>query len=128
MNTKEIAMAYRRSHWAQVIREQKESGLSIKAYCKREGIRANSYFYWQKKLREELCESISGVQSADHRTSLAPRFTEVQVKSAPFHLPSLETDNTNQIRVEVGGIRVIFDSVYPPHELAAMLRELTRPC
>jgi hypothetical protein len=31
MNTREVAAEYRLSHWAQIMRERKESGLSIKA-------------------------------------------------------------------------------------------------
>ena len=52
MNTREIAEEYRLSHWAGVVRERQESGLSIKAFCEKAGFHQNIYFYWQRKLRE----------------------------------------------------------------------------
>ena len=58
MDTREIATEYRMSQWAQILRERKESGLSVRAYCKTAGIHENKYFYWQKKLREAACEDI----------------------------------------------------------------------
>ncbi len=52
INTREIAAEYRLAHWAQIIRERRESGLSVKAYCRQIGICGNTYFYWQRRLRE----------------------------------------------------------------------------
>ena len=52
MNTREIAQEYRHSHWAAIIRQRAESGLTVKAFCQTIGIHGNTYFYWQKKLRE----------------------------------------------------------------------------
>lgn len=49
-NTREIAAAYRLSHWTQVLLERVESGLTIKAYCKQERIYYNTYFYWQRRV------------------------------------------------------------------------------
>ena len=45
MNTREIATEYRLSHWAQVMRERIESGLSIKAFCENVGFHENIYYY-----------------------------------------------------------------------------------
>ena len=56
MNTREIAVEYRLAHWAEIMRERQESGLSIKAYCESIGIHQNVYFYWQRKLREAACQ------------------------------------------------------------------------
>jgi len=58
MDTRYIAEEYRLTHWAGIMRERKESGLSIKAYCEGAGIHANVYFYWQKKLREAACQGL----------------------------------------------------------------------
>jgi len=53
INTREIAEDYRLAHWAQIMHERTQSGLSIKAYCKQIGICGNTYFYWQRRVREE---------------------------------------------------------------------------
>ena len=52
MNMREVAAEYRLGHWAGVMREQTESGMSIKKFCEMREIRENVYYYWQKKLRE----------------------------------------------------------------------------
>ena len=39
-----------RQFWQMVIETCKESGLSIAAFCKKEGISEASYYYWRKKL------------------------------------------------------------------------------
>jgi transposase-like protein len=55
-NTKAMVKEYRQSQWAEVMRERAESGEKIKAYCNRRGIRPNTYYYWQRKLREAAIE------------------------------------------------------------------------
>ena len=49
---RKIAEEYRLNQWSGIMRNRQESGLSIKSYCEREGIKPERYFYWQKKLRE----------------------------------------------------------------------------
>jgi hypothetical protein len=34
----------------ELIRRQKETGLTIKAFCRNEGIPKSSYYYWRKRL------------------------------------------------------------------------------
>lgn len=34
----------------ELIKRQKETGLTIKAFCRNEGIPKSSYYYWRKKL------------------------------------------------------------------------------
>lgn len=53
-----VAAEYRLNHWAGIMRERKESGQSIRAYCKAGGICENVYYYWQKKLRETACDEL----------------------------------------------------------------------
>ncbi|MBN1623114.1 MAG: transposase, partial [Clostridia bacterium] len=52
MNTQRIAMEYRLSQWAGIVQQRLDSGKNIKDFCEDEGINRNTYFYWQKKLRE----------------------------------------------------------------------------
>jgi hypothetical protein len=58
-NTREVATGYRLERWAGIVRERAESGLTVKAFCESAGIHQNSYYYWQRKLREVVCESMS---------------------------------------------------------------------
>ena len=43
----------RTSQWAERIACCRNSGLSVKDWCKQEGLSENAYFYWQRKVRQE---------------------------------------------------------------------------
>ena len=40
----------RRQFWQMVMATRKESGLSVAAFCKKEGISEAAFYYWRKKL------------------------------------------------------------------------------
>jgi len=70
--------------WTQIIRECRESGLSINAFCKKTGISRHTYFYWQKKLRDKACEQFIANQAGTVQSLVVPQgFTEVRVHDAP---------------------------------------------
>jgi putative transposase len=52
MNTREMAMEYRMTSWAQALSERAAEKESINEFCRRKGVSKNTYFYWQRKLRE----------------------------------------------------------------------------
>jgi len=57
-DTRKIAAEYRLSHWAKIMQERKDSGMSIRQYCETAGFHENIYFYWQRKLRQAACEKL----------------------------------------------------------------------
>jgi len=129
MNTREMASEYRLSHWARILRDRSESGLSVKEYCKSAGFHENSFYYWQRKLREAAFEHMTEVQTGSCEMNLcAPSFAEVRLKE-PTAGPALpETTQANQITVTLGELRITTDSTYPTDKLAELLRRLIRPC
>jgi len=58
MNTRKVAEEYRLTHWAGIMRQRTESGMSIKDFCKSAGFHENIYYYWQRKLREAACQQL----------------------------------------------------------------------
>ena len=40
------------SAWREILSRQAESGLSVQAFCEREGIKAASLYGWRSRLRE----------------------------------------------------------------------------
>lgn len=119
MNTKEMATNYRLVHWAQVIRDRRESGLTIKAFCQEADFRENMYYYWQRRLREAACEQATQNPSV-------PCFAEVRQESAPLR-PEPADRPTGRLCIEISGMRFTADGDYPPEQLARLLRELA-PC
>jgi putative transposase len=67
MDTREVANEYRLSRWAGIMQERKESGLSVAKFCETAGFHENTYYYWQRKLREAACKELlpQQVKSAD---------------------------------------------------------------
>lgn len=127
MNTRQIAAEYRLAHWAGIIRERVESGLSIKAFCEKAGFHENIYFYWQKKLRETACEQLAGTNVESVPTSLVTRkFSEIKISETPL-LPSSEPSPRGEIRIETAGVRITADSEYPPTRLVELIKGL-QPC
>ena len=125
MDTRGIAAEYRLAHWAGVMRERAESGLSIKAFCEKAGFHENRYFYWQKRLRETACEEIAINQ--DKSTSLAPVFAEVKLPTN-HALPPADHIPKDIIRVEAAGVRLTAGSEYPINNLADLLRSVMQQC
>lgn len=121
MNTRRIAEEYRLSHWAGIKRERKESGLSIRAYCKQAGIHENVYYYWQRKLREAALEELT--EQGDAKASAPEGWALCTAKPGMPMATSSE-----QVAAEVQGIRITAGSAYPVEQLAQLLRELLSGC
>jgi hypothetical protein len=52
----QIKNEYRRQRWAEAIRQCQESGMTVTRYCEANGLKAKTYYYWLRKLREEVCQ------------------------------------------------------------------------
>lgn len=99
MNTRKIAAEFRLDHWAQVIHERTEKGLSVHAYCESIGIHENTYFYWQRKLREAACSGMPMPTVDSGEGTLVPKgWTALCVDNKPAQRQGLA--------VEVGGCRI----------------------
>lgn len=120
-NTREIAVEYRLTHWSKIMRERRESGLSIKSYCKTKGIRQNVYHYWQRKLREAAYD-MARPQTEETRLSMQG-YAEVKLVEPQ----DAAMQPTGHIIVEVAGCKISTDSSYPPEALVALLKAL-QPC
>jgi len=128
MNTRKAAAEYRVARWTQALRERVAEKESIKAFCERKGVSRNTYFYWQRKLRETACEQLSMIAAASEQPKLpSPVFAEVKI--AEIEVPAEKAEPTigSQIMLEIGGIKITTDSSYPTERLAALCRELIQP-
>ena len=127
MNTRGVAAEYRLAHWAGIMREREESGLSIKAFSERSGFHEGKYFYWQKKLRELACEELAKTQGKATQLSEPPVLAEFKLPMQPS-LPPVAGVSQNDICVEIPGMRLTAGSGYPIDQLAELLRMVSREC
>ena len=53
-------MKHRQSmdYWKQVILAQQKSGLKAREYCRQQDINYNAFYYWLRKIREEIVEGM----------------------------------------------------------------------
>jgi len=132
MNTKTIAVEYRLAHWAKIISERHESGLSIRAFCEKSGFHENIYFYWQRKLREAACEkfALQQSESAPSTTVAVPGGWTVCTIEDTTQIKSSGLKNI--IHIEIGKCRVAVTAETNHELLAAVCRTLsaveTEPC
>ena len=53
MTIPEAKRITRMNEWRRLIHERQQSGQSVRAWCRQNGIRENSYYYWLRIIREE---------------------------------------------------------------------------
>jgi len=116
-DTKGMTTEYRMGQWAEIMRERVESGLSITAYCEREGMPTNRYHYWQRRLRGAAAKELLTA-----KTSPIPSgWTEVSI-----------AENTNPcnsgIGIEIGKCRVTVENTADMEMLTKVCKALTSIC
>ena len=126
MDTREIEVEYRLAHWAGIVKERSESGLTIRDYCKGLGIHENSYYYWLKKLRKAAFDGIPEIGNRTCSMTL-PVFAEVKLPEQSA-LPPFGGVQQSHICVEAAGVRISADSEYPVGKLAELIRTVMSPC
>ena len=77
----EVKQEYQLQEWSGMLRERKESGLSVKAWCQEQGLAEHIYYYRLRKLRQMACnvlEQAQPIQLAE--VPLAPKPEEINAK------------------------------------------------
>jgi transposase-like protein len=112
--------------WMELLHEQKTSGQSIKSWCETQGISRQRFFYWQRKLREAASaltgREMSVTGSPAGWALCAP--AEAPDRSEPSPPSSL----SDQVCVEINGMRIMAGHEYAVEKLAQLLRELSPTC
>lgn len=122
MTTKAMTYQYRLAQWSDLVKERVDLGLSIRAYCAMKGFAENTFFYWQRRVREAARPQLEAGQAS----LPVPGFVEVALAPAP-EAPVTQAQ-AGQLQVQINGIHLSVDSSYPSEKLAALLQALGRPC
>ena len=86
--------------WTKQIKEQQESGMTVKAYCAQNGINIKTYYYHLRKVREQCLES-------------EPAIVPVAVPRA-----------TSDIHIEKNGLQISLPTNIAADTLIALIHEL----
>ena len=80
--------AYRAQQWETVVQECAASGLSNREFCRQRGIPEKSFYYWQRKLRQQIVES-AAPQLVPVEPGTAPEdLLQIQYRGAELKLPA----------------------------------------
>jgi hypothetical protein len=104
------------------MQERADSGLSIRAYCKENGIGTNVYHYWQRKLREAAAEQLSAAAHLEQQALVPSGWATV----SPAEEAVPEQAGGLMLRIGVAEIEVRqgFDETL----LASVCRALSQSC
>lgn len=72
MSIKDSTREYHLSKWFRIVKECRNSGTSVKDWCKQNNVDEKHFYYWQRKIRETATETHSV-------TIKQPAFIEVTV-------------------------------------------------
>lgn len=70
---------YQITQWMQMIKEHRQSGLTVSSWCREKGLRPQTYYYRLRKVREAACQTIAQEQD----TTFVPVNFPVSDKSNP---------------------------------------------
>jgi putative transposase len=114
MTSKEATYQYRLAQWAELAKERGELGLNIRAFCALKGYAENTYFYWQRRLRNVAYEE--PLKQRPGSESLVPTgWTAIaETKAEP----------EKSVTIEVGGCRINVGADTDTDLLAKVVRAL----
>ncbi len=128
MKTREIAKAYRLSQWSQALQERVATGESIKAFCQSRGVSRNTYFYWQRKLREAASSKLSNLQEAEEKSLIPRGWAVCTPQESAIALEEQTVATSNSVTIEIGKCRMKVTADTDPGLIAKACRLLISLC
>ena len=125
MDTRKMAMELRVNHWASALHERRASGLSIRQWCRENGVGEKTYYYWQRKLREAAIQNLkpTAINLEPGGQALVPNGWAAV--SEGILEPSTES---SAVTIEIGKFRVSAGKDTSPEQLEKTLRVLMKLC
>lgn len=116
MSAKDSTREYRLAQWLPIVKECRNSGLSVKHWCEQNNVNEKRFYYWQRKLREAATESLPTPtkQPTFVQVASATDFSNVQ-QPASF-VPSMV--------LKVGNVSLELADTIQPELLANVLKVL----
>ena len=79
---------YRLQQWGQIVQQCRESGLSNRDFCRKNGITEKTYYYWLRKLRMAAAsQEVPKIVELERHDS-AEDMLHIQFRNAEMTLPA----------------------------------------
>lgn len=116
MDTQLVATQMRHRSWMEDYARQQESGLTVKAWCRENGILPKTFYYRLRVLREEAC-SLMNAESNKAAVRQEPEFVRVDLPKTTGASPG--------IRIKLDGAEI---SISPDASNEHVRMVLDSPC
>ena len=90
-----ITHQVRAEHWARILNECMNSGMSKTAWCRANGISEKQFFYWQRILRREAYEASQNPSLPASAETEPLSAVQRTVSFAEIKLPAVSSDNAS---------------------------------
>ena len=114
-----LTREYRASQWAEIVRTRQSSGKSIRVWCEENGVTEKSFYYWQRKFREEVCNIIE--QNTAPILSL-PSYAEINMPSP------VKSESITAVIIRIGEATAEIHSDATPETIENVIRALKLIC
>lgn len=92
-----VRAEYRMQNWSILIQECRASGLTNKEFCRQHGISEKSYYYWLRKLRDHVAETVPHIVPLDLNEKNEDTL-EICYRGAKLQLPgNIEIESVAEI-------------------------------
>lgn len=118
MKAKMVKHHYLRNKWAPIITECKSSGMTVRSWCQINDVNEKQFYYWQRRLREELYTASLETQKLDITPTFIPVPNEIFSNPEPYKTPSAE------LILTYGDVKMEITSKASPIFLAELLKAL----
>ena len=123
MNIRQLTQDVRLRHWAEQMHSRQDRGLSIREWCREQGIAEKTYYYWQRKLRAAAAEHLTHKTDSDSQ-ALVPGGWALCESTKPA--PAADGETT--LPIEIGHCRIMVDNDTDPDLLTKVCRVLVSLC
>ncbi len=79
---------FRAQMWTGLIQECKASGMTNKDFCIQRGISEKSFYYWQRKFREQVIEAATPQLVQLEAVSASMELLQISFRGAELKLPA----------------------------------------
>ena len=121
MDIQKLNKSGRLSEWAQMVRQCRNSGKTVSAWCAEHGINPKTYYYRLKRVCEAIPETARARNGSLPPSEEDPTFTEVT-------LPGEYGKRNTAITVRFGNAEIEIWNGAEPATIEAALQALSRIC
>lgn len=93
---------YQITQWTQMIKEYRQSGLTVSSWCREQGLRPQTYYYRLRKVREATCQTIAQEQDTTFVPVMLPASEKCNSTATAAHVQAgnISVSITNEASAE----------------------------